>query len=158
MARKGSIKPRKLEQDPVYKNKLVTQLINRVMKDGKKTIAQKQVYNAFDAMKAKGDDPMKIYGDALNNVRPAMEVKSRRIGGAAYQVPTPVRGERKDTLAIRWLLGAARARNNSEFKTFALKLEAELYEAAKGEGGAVKKRDDMQKMAEANRAFSHFKW
>lgn len=158
MARRGQAKPKTTEPDPIYKSKLVTKFINRSMKDGKKLAAEKQIYQAFDLIKEKGEDPIAVFGQALDNVRPAMEVRPRRIGGAAYQIPMPVRGERKDSLAIRWLIAAARARSNSEFKTFAEKLAAEFADAANGEGGAIKKRDDMQKMAEANRAFAHFRW
>ncbi len=158
MARRGSTKQRKVEADPVYKNKLVTKFINRSMRDGKKSVAQKQVYGAFELIKERGDDPMQVFTDALNNVRPAMEVSPKRIGGATYQVPTPVRGERKDSLAVRWLIESARNRSNSEFKTFAEKLAAEFKDAANNEGGAIKKKEDMQKMAEANRAFAHFRW
>lgn len=158
MARRGQAKPRSVEADPVYKSKLVTKFVNRSMKDGKKEIAQRQLYAAFDLLKEKGNDPIKLFSEAMESVRPAMEVRPRRVGGAAYQVPMPVRGERKDSLAIRWLIAAARARSNSEYKSFAEKLAAEFMDAAKGEGGAIKKKDDMQKMAEANRAFAHFRW
>ena len=159
MPRRGGVKPKKIEPDPVYKNVLVTKLINRSMKDGKKSIAQKQIYNAFDIIKEKtGEDPIKVFSKAMGNIRPTMEVRPRRVGGAAYQVPMPVRGNRKDALAIRWMIFSARAKSNSEFKTFADKLAAELMDAANGEGGAVKKRTDVERMAEANKAFSHFRW
>lgn len=158
MPRKGPIKKKEIIPDPIYKNKLVTKLINRSMKDGKKSAAEKQVYKAFQIIKDKGEDPMQVFSKAMDNIRPTMEVRPRRVGGAAYQVPMPVRGVRRDSLAIRWLIFAARARANSEFKTFSDKLVAELVEAAEGEGGAVRKRADMERMAEANRAFSHFRW
>lgn len=158
MARRGSPKPRKINPDPVYNNRLVTKLINRSMKDGKKSVAQKQVYDALDIIKAKGHDPVQIFSTAIENVKPTMEVRPRRVGGAAYQVPMPVRGPRKETLAVRWVIFSARAKSNSEFHTFADKLAAELMDAAKGEGGAVKRKEDMEHMAEANRAFAHFRW
>lgn len=158
MARRGKAKIKKTELDPVYKNKLVTKLINRSMRDGKKSIAQKQVYRAFETIKEKGQDPMLVFSKAIDSVRPQMEVRPRRVGGAAYQVPMPVRGPRKDSLAIRWLIFAARARSNSEYHTFAEKLAAEILAASEGEGGAVKKKTEMQRMAEANRAFAHFRW
>jgi small subunit ribosomal protein S7 len=150
---------RKIEIDPVYKNATLTKLINRSMKDGKKSVAAKQVYNALKIIEEKtGDDPIKVLSKAMVNVRPSMEVRPRRIGGAAYQVPVPVRGPRKESLAIRWIIFSARARSNSEFNTFAEKLAAELIDAASGEGAAVKKKTDMERMAEANRAFAHFRW
>lgn len=158
MPRKGSIKPKKVEPDSIYKNKLVTKFINRSMKDGKKSVARKHVYKAFENIKKKKKDPIKVFTKALDNIRPTMEVRSRRVGGAAYQVPMPVRGSRRDSLAIRWLIKAARSRSNSNYKTFADKLTVELLEAVKGEGGAVKKRQDVERQAEANRAFSHFRW
>jgi small subunit ribosomal protein S7 len=159
MPRRGGVKPRKIESDFVYKNVLVTKLINRSMKDGKKSIAQKQVYRAFEIIKEKTkEDPINVFSKALNNVRPTMEVRPRRVGGAAYQVPMPVRGDRKDALAIRWLIFSAGSRSNSEFRTYSDKLAAEIIDAANSEGGAVKKRTDMEKMAEANKAFAHFRW
>ncbi len=158
MARRGKPPVRKIQPDPVYKNKLITKLVNSAMKDGKKSVAQKQVYQAFELIKAQNDDPFKVFSQAMENIKPIMEVRPRRVGGAAYQVPMPVRGPRKDTLAIRWIVYAARSRNNSEFHTFGEKLAAEIMDAAKGEGGAVKKNQETQKMAEANRAFAHFRW
>ncbi|HLE49286.1 MAG TPA: 30S ribosomal protein S7 [Patescibacteria group bacterium] len=158
MARRGSSKPKKINPDPVYKNRLVAKFINRVMHDGKKSVTQKQVYDAFELLKKDGDDPIKVFTQAVENIKPNMEVRARRIGGAAYQIPIPVRGSRKESLAIRWLVGSTRARSNSEFKTFAEKLAVELKDAIKGEGLAMKKKNDMERMAEANKAFSHFKW
>ena len=158
MPRKGPVKLREPQPDPIYKNRLVTKLTNRLMKDGKKSVIQKEVYEAFDLIKEKGEDPIKIFTKAIENIKPTMEVRPRRVGGAAYQVPMPVRGPRKESLAIRWLVFSARARSNSEFKTFAQKLAAEFFEAANGEGGAVKKKQEMERVAEANRAFSHFRW
>src|SRR3989344_3470845 len=144
MPRRGSVRLRKIEPDPVYKSRLVSKLTNRAMFGGKKSVIQKEVYTALELIKKE-------------NVDPSMEVRPRRIGGAAYQVPMQVRGPRKESLAIRWIVAAARMRSNSEYKTFAQKLAAELSDAAKGEGGAVKKKTDMEKVAEANRAFAHFK-
>jgi len=159
MPRRGQVKKRKIEGDPIYKNRLVTKLINRIMRDGKKSVAQRQVYGALDLVKEEiKEDPVKIFSKALDNIKPTMEVRPRRIGGAAYQVPMPVRGSRRESLGIRWLIFAARALPNSEYHTYAEKLASEIMEAAKGEGGAVKRRRDMERMAEANRAFAHFRW
>ncbi|OGM11614.1 30S ribosomal protein S7 [Candidatus Woesebacteria bacterium RBG_16_34_12] len=158
MSRRGGIRIKKIEPDPIYKNRLITKLINRSMKDGKKSVAQKEVYQALEIIKGKDQDPMQIFSKALDNIRPTMEVRPRRVGGAAYQVPMPVKGVRRDSLAVRWLIAAARSRSNSEYHTFAEKLAVELMDAANGEGVAVKKRADMERMAEANRAFAHFRW
>ncbi len=129
------------------------------MKDGKKNAAQKQIYQAMDLIKAKTDqEPLSFFQTALDNIRPQMEVRARRIGGAAYQVPVPVRGPRKDSLAIRWLIFAAKSRPSTEFHTFAEKLTAELIDAANNTGTAVKKKLDTHRMAEANKAFAHFRW
>jgi small subunit ribosomal protein S7 len=157
--RRAPAKPQKVKVDPIYKNRLVTKLINRSMRDGKKSVAAKQVYAALEEIKEKTkEEPVTIFSKALDNIRPTMEVRPRRVGGAAYQVPIPVRGARRDSLAIRWLILEARKRSNSEYKTYAAKLAAEIIDAAKGEGGAVKKKQDMERMAEANRAFAHFRW
>jgi len=156
--RRRQAKPRKIQPDPIYKNVLVSKLISRCMKDGKRSVAQKQVYGAFETIKEKGNDPIQIFSKAIDNIRPSMEVRPRRVGGAAYQVPIAVRGPRKDSLAIRWIIFASRARSSSEYKSFSQKLAAELMDAANGEGGAVKKRSDMERMAEANKAFAHFRW
>lgn len=158
MPRRGSAKIRKIEPDPIYKNRIVAKLINRAMLEGKKSVIQREVYEAFEIIKKGGEDPIKIFSLAIENVKPSMEVRPRRIGGAAYQVPMQVRGSRKESLAIRWIVAATRLRSNSEYKTFSQKLAAELSDAAKGEGGAIKKKVDMEKVAEANRAFAHFKW
>lgn len=159
MSRKGNTKIRQAEPDPIYDNPLVTKLMNRSMKDGKKSVVEKEVYKAFEIVKGKlNEDPMKVFAQALNNIRPSMEVRPRRIGGAAYQIPMSVRGPRRDALAIRWLVMAARARASSEFRTYAEKLAVEIMDAYKSEGAAVKKRVDMEKMAESNRAFAHFRW
>ena len=159
MARRGRVKTREIEPDPIYGNKVVTKLINRSMKEGKKSVAQKQVYKSFEIIKeTTKSDPLDVFIKAIETIKPTMEVRPRRVGGAAYQVPMPVRGVRRESLAIRWLILAARARPNSEYHTYAEKLATEIMDAAKGEGGAVKKKQDMEKMAEANRAFSHFRW
>ena len=158
MPRKGPVRPRKVNVEPIYENKLLTKLINRSMRNGKKSIARKQVYKAMSIIKDSGEDPIKVFLTAIENIKPNMEVRPRRVGGAAYQVPMSVRGPRRESLAIRWLIAAARARSNSEYKTYAKKLATELIEAAKGEGGAVKKRQEIERIAEANKAFSHFRW
>ena len=159
MSRKNtSIKKHPVEPDPIYNNRLLSQFINRVMRSGKKTTAQKQVYNALTIIGKEHENPLEVFQIAMKNVAPQMEVRSRRIGGAAYQVPTPVRGNRKTSLAIRWILGEAKARSNKDFHTFAEKLAAEILDAFKEEGGAIKKKETAHKMADANRAFSHFKW
>ena len=129
------------------------------MRAGKKSVAQKQVYAAFDLIKkSTKEDPVRVFSQALSNVKPTMEVRPRRVGGAAYQIPMPVRGPRRESLALRWLIFAARARPNSEYHTSGEKLASELQDAAKGEGGAVKRRRDIERVAEANRAFAHFRW
>ena len=159
MARRGQARPRKIEPDPIYQSRLVAKLINRSMKDGKKSVVQAQVYKAFDIIKEKsGEDPIKVFNQAIENVKPTMEVRSRRVGGAAYQVPNAVRGPRRESLGIRWLIAAANSRSNSEYHTYAEKLAAEILDASKGEGVAVKKRLDIEKIAESNRAFAHFRW
>lgn len=159
MARKGTTRIRAVQPDPFYGNILVTKLINRSMIDGKKSVARHEVYEAFDIIKEKaGDDPLKVFNQAIENIKPTMEVRPRRIGGAAYQVPQVVRGVRRESLAIRWLVIAANSRSNSEFHTYSAKLSAEIMDAAKGEGLAVKKRTDMERVAEANKAFAHFRW
>lgn len=159
MARRGRARQRKIDPDPIYKNKVVTKLINRSMRHGKKAAAQKQIYKAFEIIKEKTkEDPMKVFSQAMDNIKPEMEVRPRRVGGAAYQVPMPVRGPRKESLGIRWLIEAARAKSNSEYKTFADKLASEIMDASNQEGGAVKKRETVERMAEANRAFAHFRW
>jgi len=159
MARRGQPRIRKIGPDPIYNNILVTKLVNRSMKDGKKSVAQKEIYRAFEIIKEKtNEDPMAVFEKAIENIKPTMEVKARRVGGAAYQVPSPVRGPRKESLAIRWMIASANNKPNSEFHTYAEKIATEIMEAAKMEGGAVKKRQEMERIAEANKAFSHFKW
>ncbi len=156
---KRIIKKRSLPLDPIYQSQLVTRLINRVMHDGKKTVAQNQVYRAFDLIEKKiKKNPLEIFNLALENVKPSMEVHPRRVGGAAYQVPMPVRGERREALAIRWLIKAAKIRPNKEYHNFYEKLAAEILDAHENLGGAIKKKQDVHRMAEANKAFSHFRW
>jgi len=148
-----------INPDPVYQNVLVEKIINRSMKDGKKSVTQKEVYKALEIVSQKTEeDGVRVLQQALDNIRPTMEVRPRRIGGAAYQVPMQVRGTRKESLAVRWLILSARTRPNSEYHTYAEKLATEIMDAAKGEGGAVKKKTDMERVAEANRAFAHFNW
>lgn len=159
MPRRGQARPKLLKPDPIYSSRLLTKLINRSMRDGKKSVAQTQVYRAFEIVKEKTkENPLKVFKSALDNIKPSMEVRPRRVGGAAYQVPMPVKGSRKESLAIRWLITSANSRSNSEYHTYADKLAAEIIDAAKGEGGAVKKKVDMEHVAEANRAFAHFRW
>lgn len=159
MARRGTVKIKILDPDPIYGSRVVTKLINRSMRDGKKSVARTQIYEAFDIIKEKmNEDPLKVFNQAVENIKPTMEVRAKRIGGAAYQVPAPVRGPRRESLAIRWLIAAANSKSNSEFHTYGGKLASEIMEAAKSEGAAVKKRTDMERVAEANKAFSHFKW
>ena len=153
MARKATPK-RIISEDAVYNNVMVAKFINHIMQQGKKTIAVRIVYNAFDIIKEKTKkDPLEIFDSAMENAAPAMEVKSKRIGGAVYQVPREVRGERKESLAMRWLINASKAKKGKPMKE---KLAEELIAASKNEGAAVKKRVDMQRMADANRAFAHF--
>jgi small subunit ribosomal protein S7 len=156
--RRRRAKRKPIDPEPVYGSRLLSRFINRVMKDGKKSVARRLVYQALERVKEKGEDPLLVFKQAVENVRPTMEVRPRRVGGAAYQVPMPVKGERQTSLAIRWLIMAARARPNSQYNTFEAKLAAELLAAAQGEGGAVKKRAEMLRLAQANRAFAHFRW
>lgn len=150
---------RQINPDPIYNNRVITKLINRTMVDGKKSLAQKQVYQAFEIIAEKTkQEALDIFKKALDNIKPQIEVRSRRVGGAAYQVPTPVRGDRKETLAVRWLVTSSRQRPNATYHTFSEKLAAEIIDASKGEGVAVKKKEDTHKQAEANKAFAHFRW
>ena len=159
MARSGKIKKKLPEPDIIYKNRMVTKLINKVMWAGRKSLAQKIVYSAFDLIKEKeGLDPLNTFDEALKNITPKVEVKARRVGGASYQVPTEVRGARKDSLAIRWLVDAARSKSNKEHRTMIKKLASEIVSASKGEGEAIRKKETMRKMADANKVFSHFRW
>lgn len=158
MPRSGRVKKKLLPKDPLYGNRLVTRFINRVMKKGKKSVAQKLVYRAFEQIRKKGKDPIEVFEKAVRNAQPLMEVKPRRVGGASYQVPMPVRGDRRISLAIRWLIFEAGKRPNSQYHTFDQKLAAEFEDASQGEGGAVRRKEISHKMAEANRAFAHFRW
>jgi len=145
--------------DPVYGNRMLARLINRVMLSGKKSIAEAHVYKALDIIKATGEeDPIKVFEAAINNVGPKMEVRTRRVGGASYQVPTEVRGDRRVALAIRWIVEFAKKRSNKEYHTYAEKLAMELMDANKNIGEAVKRRDTVLRMADANKAFAHFRW
>ncbi len=156
MPRKGPAPKRPLIVDPVYGSPVVTQLINKVLLDGKKSVAESIVYGALDELERRTrQDPLGVFHQALDNVMPQIEVRSRRVGGATYQVPVEVRPERRQALAIRWLIQAARGRND---KTMVERLSAELIDAANNRGNAVKKREDTHRMAEANRAFSHYRW
>lgn len=149
---------RKLEPDRIYNSRLIHRFINRVMKSGNKATAEGLVYKAFEKIKKNGKDPVEIFETAVRNVSPRMEVRPRRVGGASYQIPNEVKGDRREFLALRWILVNATARSNSEYKTMTDKIAAELQDAAEGTGGSVKKRDDTHRMAEANRAFAHFRW
>ena len=156
MPRRGSIPKRDVLPDPKYNDKVVTKLINQVMLDGKKGIAQGIVYDAFTYMQEKlGQDALELFYQALNNVKPQLEVKARRVGGSNYQVPIEIREERRQTLAIRWIVLYARKRSDRDMY---VRLANELMDAVNNLGGAVKKKEDMHKMAEANRAFAHFRW
>jgi small subunit ribosomal protein S7 len=142
--------------DSIYNNRLVTQLINKILLDGKKAIAERTVYAAFDMVETKtSTDPLSVFKKAMDNVRPALEVKPKRVGGATYQVPIEVSARRSTTLAIRWIVGYSRKRRE---KTMAERLANEIMDAANGVGASVKKREDLFKMAESNRAFSHYRW
>jgi small subunit ribosomal protein S7 len=157
--RSKNAKLRSVEPDPVYHSKPITKLVNRVMRDGKKSIAQRLVYQALDIVKEKTQtNPMEVFEAAMANITPKMEVRSRRVGGAAYQVPMPVRLNRAGALATRWLILEAHKRPNSEYHTFADKLAAEILDAANNQGGAIQKKLTTHKMAEANKAFAHFRW
>ncbi len=155
--RHAKVAKRQIKEDKVYQSKLVAKFINRLMKDGKKSVAEKVFYDAFELLKKEGE-PVVIFESAINNVGPKIEVKARRVGGASYQVPQEVRGDRRVSLAIRWIIEAARSRSNSEYHGFNEKLAAEILDANKNEGAAVKKRDTIHRMAEANKAFSHFRF
>ncbi|MEG6572521.1 30S ribosomal protein S7 [[Clostridium] cellulosi] len=156
MPRRGSVSKRDVLPDPLYNSKLVTRLINNIMIDGKKGVAQKIVYSAFEIVKEKtGKDPLEVFEQALENIMPVFEVKARRVGGATYQVPIEVRPERRQTLGLRWLTLYSRARSE---KTMRERLAAEILDAVNGVGGAVKKKEDTHKMAEANKAFAHYRW
>ncbi len=156
MARRRHAAKRTIVPDPKFHDKVIAKFINDLMKDGKKSTAESICYGAFDVLQAKfNDEPVKLFKKALNNVKPNVEVRSRRVGGATYQVPMEVRPERKQTLASRWIITYAKERNG---KNMVEKLAAELMDACENKGGAIKKREDVHKMADANKAFAHFKW
>ncbi|MBQ4225733.1 MAG: 30S ribosomal protein S7 [Oscillospiraceae bacterium] len=156
MPRRGRIAKREVLSDPVYNSEIVTRLVNNIMLDGKKGVAQKIVYGAFDIVAEKtGKEALEVFEAALENIMPVLEVKARRVGGATYQVPMEVKPERRQTLGLRWLTAYSRARSE---KTMKEKLAAEIIDASNGVGGACKKRDDTHKMAEANKAFAHYRW
>lgn len=156
MPRKGHIQKRDVLADPIYNNKVVTKLINNIMLDGKKGVAQKIVYGAFEEVAEKsGKDALEVFEEAMNNVMPQLEVKARRIGGSTYQVPIEVRPDRRQALALRWLTTYSRARGE---KTMKERLASEILDAANNTGASVKKKEDMHKMAEANKAFAHYRW
>ena len=156
MPRKGYIAKREVLADPIYDSVIVTKLINNIMLDGKKGVAQKIVYDAFEIIKEKtGRDPLEVFSEAMDNIMPVLEVKARRVGGATYQVPMEVRAERRQTLGLRWLTRYSRERGE---KTMKERLANELIDATNSTGGAFKKKEDTHKMAEANKAFAHFRW
>ena len=156
MPRRGNVPKREILPDPMYGSVLVTKLVNSIMLDGKKGVAQKVVYGAFDQIKAKTDkEPTEVFAQAMENIMPSLEVKARRVGGATYQVPMEVRPARRQTLGLRWLTNYSRARSE---RTMAERLAGEIMDAANNTGSAVKKREDTHKMAESNKAFAHFRW
>ena len=156
MPRRGNVPKREILPDPMYNSVLVTKLVNSIMLDGKKGVAQKVVYGAFDIVKEKTEiDPLEVFTQAMENIMPSLEVKARRVGGATYQVPMEVRPERRQTLGLRWLTNYSRARSE---KTMRERLAGEIMDAANNLGSAVKKREDTHKMAEANKAFAHYRW
>ena len=156
MPRKGTVEHREVGADPVHGNPMVSKLINCLMYEGKKSVAQQIVYDSLELIRERtSDDPMKVFKKALDNVKPALEVKSRRVGGANYQVPVEVNRNRQTSLSLRWIIGYARERGE---KSMVEKLTAELLDAANNRGGAIKKRDDTHRMAEANKAFAHYRW
>jgi small subunit ribosomal protein S7 len=156
MSRRHAAEKREVLPDPKFGDIVITKFMNALMYDGKKSVAEQTLYGAFDRVKGKtGQDPVRIFHDALTNVKPQIEVRSRRVGGATYQVPVEVRVERSQALAIRWLIGTARGRSEN---TMTERLSGELMDAANNRGGAVKKREDTHRMAEANKAFSHYRW
>ncbi len=156
MPRRGFIPKREVLADPIYKSVVVTKLINQLMLDGKRGVAQKAVYDAFDQIAAKtGKDALDAFEQAMNNIMPVLEVKARRVGGSTYQVPIEIRAERRQTLGLRWLVSYARSRNE---RTMADRLAGEIMDACNEQGNAVKKKEDTHRMAEANKAFAHYRW
>lgn len=157
--RHAKIKKRQINPDTLYNSQVVAKMINYIMIDGKKTVAQDNIYAALNLLAQKGNgEAMELFDKALQNVGPKVEVKAKRIGGANYQVPVEVRAERRTALALRWIIEAARKRSNKEFRTFAEKLAAELFDATQNLGEAIKKKETALKQAEANKAFAHFRW
>ena len=156
MPRRGNVPKREILADPMYNSILVTKLVNSIMLDGKTGVAQKVVYGAFDIVKEKtGNEPLDVFTTAMDNIMPSVETKSRRVGGSTYQVPMDVRPARRQTLGLRWLTAYSRARSE---RTMAERLAAEIMDAANNTGSSVKKREDVHKMAESNKAFAHFRW
>ena len=155
MSRKRRAPKRKNYSDPKYRSEVVSKFINSIMYDGKRSTAEKILYTALDKIKSKNEDPIEVFNLAVNNVRPNLEVRSRRVGGATYQVPVEVKSNRSQTLALRWILAASKKRKN---KTMAEKIFFELVDASQKKGSAVKKKEDTHKMAESNKAFAHFRW
>ena len=155
MSRKRRAPKRKNYSDPKYRSEVVSKFINSIMHDGKRSTAEKILYTALDKIKSKNEDPIEVFNLAVNNVRPNLEVRSRRVGGATYQVPVEVKSNRSQTLALRWILAASKKRKN---KTMAEKIFFELLDASQKKGSAVKKKEDTHKMAESNKAFAHFRW
>ena len=156
MPRRGNVPKREILPDPMYNSVLVTKLVNSIMLDGKKGVAQKVVYGAFDIIKTKTEkEPLEVFAQAMENIMPSLEVKARRVGGATYQVPMEVRPARRQTLGLRWLTTYSRKRSE---KTMKERLAAEIMDAANNTGSAVKKREDVHKMAESNKAFAHYRW
>lgn len=156
MPRRGFVPKREVLDDPIYGGKLVTKLVNQVMLDGKRGTAQKACYGAFDIIKDKtGREPLEVFEEAMNNIMPVLEVKARHVGGATYQVPIEIRPERRQTLGLRWLVSYARARSE---RTMQERLAGEILDACNNAGGAFKKKEDTHRMAEANRAFAHYRW
>jgi small subunit ribosomal protein S7 len=156
MPRRREVPKREIIPDAKYRSKLLAKFANKLMNDGKKSTAEKSLYGALDTIRERtGEDPLRVFEKALDNVRPAIEVKSRRVGGSTYQVPVEIRPERRQALAMRWLIAFARSRGE---KTMAERLAAELLEASQGRGSSVKKKEDTHRMAEANKAFAHYRW
>jgi len=156
MPRRRVVTNREILPDPIYNSKVLSKFISAIMKHGKKSVAAKICYGAFDVIKQKtGNDPLKVFKSALENVKPVIEVKSRRVGGATYQVPVEIRPQRKMALAFRWLIGYSKSRSE---RTMSEKLAAELMDAANNTGSSIKKKEDTHKMAEANKAFAHYRW
>ena len=159
MSRSGASRKREILPDQIYGDLLLSRFINRSVRNGKKSVAQKNIYKALEKIKAKlNQDGLLVFRQAIENIKPQMEVRSRRVGGAAYQIPMPVKGDRKESLAIRWLIQSALKRPNKDYHTFVDKLVAELIDAYNNTGGAIKKKEDTHRMAESNKAFAHFRW